>query len=73
LVKVHSSPCDDLGEGDDSSKESKLDKLASFVKAKSNATSEVAGKEGSSSSMGDEKQKTQLKLPINPFARVKKV
>jgi hypothetical protein len=50
-----------------------LDKLASFVKAKSNATSEVAGKEGSSSSMGDEKQKTQLKLPINPFARVKKV
>jgi hypothetical protein len=73
LVKVHSSPCDDLGGGDDSSKESKLDKLASFVKAKSNATSEVAGKEGSSSSMGGEKQKTQLKLPINPFARVKKV
>jgi hypothetical protein len=75
LVKVHSSP-QDL-QGDDSSKErkvgSKLDKLASFVKAKSNSTSEVAGKEGISGSMGNEKHKTELKLPINPFARAKKV
>lgn len=77
LVKAHSSSRYNLTEGEDASKErksgSKLDKLASFVKAKGNPVSEVTGKEGCSSSTGNAKQQAELKLPINPFARVKKV
>lgn len=77
LVKTHSLPRDNLVEGEDISKErkvgSKLEKLATFVKTKGNATSEIPGKEGSSSSTGNVKQQAELKVPINPFARFKKV
>ncbi|XP_078171253.1 transducin family protein / WD-40 repeat family protein [Carex rostrata] len=77
LVKTHTSPRDNLVEGEDISKErkvgSKLEKLATFVKTKGNATSEIPGKEGSSSSTGNVKQQAELKVPINPFARFKKV
>ncbi|KAJ4763190.1 WD repeat and HMG-box DNA-binding protein 1 [Rhynchospora pubera] len=74
LVKARYSTPENLAQGEDISKErelgSKLEKLATFVKGKGNATSEVTGKDVSSSATGN--VKPELKFPINPFARVKK-
>lgn len=79
LVKPQSLARENLAEVEDVSKErrvgSKLEKLASFVKGngKGNATSVVAGKEASGSAVATGKQQVELKVPVNPFARVKKV